>query len=143
MLYLMSIKPLFARQIYSERKGFELRKRGRIKEGSRIILYETAPLKAITGEFKAGRILLLKFSDVYRMIVEGKLRGCDKRDLDYVRGGDKIQVIEILNSKEYNVFLRLRDLRALVPRFVPPRSYIKLNKEKYRPLIRVINEFSR
>lgn len=142
MIYLMSIKPIFARQIYSGRKGFELRKRGRIKEGSRIVLYETAPLKAITGEFRAGKVTILEFNDVNRMLFEGKLRGCDKRDLNYVKGGKRIQVIEILSSKEYNTSLRLKELRALIPGFTPPRSYIMLTKERYEPLLKAINKIS-
>ena len=50
--YLMSIKPLFAEQILSGQKRYELRRRaGEISAGSLVVLYASNPVKAIVGEF--------------------------------------------------------------------------------------------
>ena len=138
MIYLMSIKPIFAKQIYTGKKEFELRKRARIKTGSRVVLYESSPVRAITGEFKAGRTFFLSFNDVRDLILRKRFRGCDRRDLKYIREGKRIQIIEVKDPMRYPSALRLNKLREIIPGFMPPRSYIRLDRDKYKPIVKAL-----
>lgn len=50
---ILSIKPTYAKKIYSGEKTIELRKKlGKgFKRGARVYIYETSPIKAVTGSF--------------------------------------------------------------------------------------------
>jgi len=56
---LLSIKPKFAEEILSGVKMFELRTGSGIESGSRVVMYVSSPVKALVGEFTAGRVLLV------------------------------------------------------------------------------------
>ena len=53
---IFSIKPNMAEAIYAGRKIVELRTRVPVEEVRRIWLYESAPVKMITGSFRPGKI---------------------------------------------------------------------------------------
>lgn len=53
----MSIKPHFAEAILRGDKTLELRrKRPRLQPGTRVLIYATAPVKAVVGWFEVGEI---------------------------------------------------------------------------------------
>ena len=137
----MSIKPIFARQIYNKVKGYELRRKlFPLVKGDRIILYETSPVKSITGEFIAGEVKELEPEEVLSLIRKGVLQGCDDLDVPYVVGRRKVLVIEVKCPKLFKHQLSLSHLRRLVKGFRPPRSYMVVKNEK---LIKVIEMWSR
>ena len=49
---LMSIKPQYSRRILSKEKSFELRRTAvKLKEGDRVVVYASSPVKAVVGVF--------------------------------------------------------------------------------------------
>lgn len=139
-IILMSIKPIFAKQIYNKLKGYELRKKlFSIHERDRIILYETFPVKSITGEFIAGEVKELFSSDVVNLIRKGVLKGCNELDIPYIIGKRKILVIEIKSPRIYKHLLSLDNIRRIVKGFHPPRSYVIVRDKK---LIRAIERLA-
>ena len=136
-IYLLSIKPQFAEQIYKGVKKYELRRKvGNMKPYSDIIIYESAPVKAVTGVIKIGNIRVLPSEKVKTLILAGELEGCGKEDLKYVVGKKPILVIEIIEYRKLRRKLGLEELKAIIDSFKPPLSYIRIDdKKKYEKLI--------
>ncbi len=136
-VYLLSIKPWFAKQIYEGIKKYELRRKvGVIEPHSDVIIYESAPVKAVTGVMKVGEVRVLPPEKVELMVLSGELKGCGEADLKYVSGERPVLVIEVIESKKLRRILTLEDLRAIIPGFKPPLSYIRLDyREKYVKLV--------
>ena len=61
---LMSIKPKWAKELYSGKKTVEFRKSSP-SVGSLVFLYESAPVKAVTGVFKVVAVLSSNASHVW------------------------------------------------------------------------------
>lgn len=112
-VWIFPIKPLFAAQIYSGLKKYELRRRVRVSRGDLVVLYETAPVKALTGEFVAGEVVLKPAEVVRRDVIAGLLRGCDERDLPYVGLKGVVAVIEVRAPRVYPEPITLDELRKL------------------------------
>lgn len=136
----MSIKPIFAKQIYDKVKGYELRRKlFPIFEGDHIILYETAPVKSITGEFIAGEVKELNSDKVVNLIRKGLLRGCNELDIPYVIGERKVLVIEVKSPRAFKCSLSLDDIKNIIKDFHPPRSYFVIKSKK---LLRIIERLT-
>lgn len=89
-VYIMSIKPKWARELYSGKKTVEFRKNSP-PVGSLVFLYESSPVKAVTGVFVVGAILSSRASHVWyatRALKHVWKSGTVKRDelLDYSGG---------------------------------------------------------
>ena len=133
----MSIKPIFAKEIYEGIKKYELRRKiFGIEPFSLVILYESSPKKAITGKFIAGKVVEMNSEVVIRLINEGKIEGCTELDIPYVTGKRKILVIEVLNPKKYKRELTLSIIRSHIPKFKPPLSYMRLKNKSLLSLIK-------
>jgi len=134
-VWVFPIKPLFAAQIYSGHKRYELRRRVRVSRGDLIVLYETAPVKALTGEFTAGEVVLRPAEAVRRDIAAGLLRGCDERDLPYVGLRGLVAVIEVCAPRVYLEPITLNELRKLSIRL---RLRGPFRADRYPELVRLI-----
>jgi len=141
-VYLISLKPVFARQIFEGTKKYELRRKvGRIEPGSLLLVYESAPVKALTGVIEVGRVEVLEADVVVSMIRRGELEGCDEADVEYVIGERPVLVLEVVAYKRFPRPIGLEELRRLVPGFRPPLSYIKIDKGgKYSRLLEEVKE---
>jgi len=138
------MKPLFAGQIYRGLKKYELRRRRlKIEREDRIVLYETTPVKAITGEFKAGDIAYMNAILVAERVRAGLIEGCDERDLPYVGLRGLVTVIEVTGAVRYRNPIGLREIRTLAPRITLrcpfrverwPRLLERINDELERSL---------
>lgn len=126
--YILSIKPVFGEQILSGAKGYELRRRGRFEPGSAIVLYESSPVRAVVGEFRAGRVFRVELGELLEMLRRGELRGCGEADVPYVLGARRAVVIEVVDPVRYPRPLGLAELRVLVPGFRPPLSYARFGE---------------
>ncbi len=136
-VYLLSIKPQFAEQIYKGVKKYELRRKiGDLKPNSYLIIYESAPVKAVTGIIKTGNIRVLSPREVEALVLAGKLEGCGEEDLKYIAGHRPVLVIEIVEYTKLKRALKLEELRTIIDGFKPPLSYIRVDgKERYAKLI--------
>lgn len=140
-VYLMSFKPLFAFQVVRGEKGYELRRRASIEEGARILVYASSPVKAIVGEFKAGRVKRASPGEVEEFVLSGALKGCDERDLPYVRGKSWVAIIEVTSPIKYTSHLSLERIREIAPWFRPPISFYELKPlEKWKWLLKEVEK---
>lgn len=140
--YLMSFKPVFALQILRGIKAFEIRRRFPAKEGSLLVVYASRPISAVLGDFAAGRIRRVRAEVARKNILEGAYEGCDSRDLEYVGEGGYVYVAEVTRPNRYPFPISLDEIRKIIPRFTPPRSYIRL-AGRYSPLLERILELRR
>ena len=115
-VWVLPVKPLFAEQIYEGVKKYELRRRRlKIEREDRIALYETTPVKAITGEFGAGNVTYMDAALVAKRVRAGLIEGCDERDLPYVGLRGLVTVIEVTGAIRYRNPIGLREIRMLAP----------------------------
>ncbi len=131
----MSFKPIFAYQVVRGVKKLELRKKVfNIERDSRVLVYASKPIKAIVGEFKVGRVIEGKVRDIWEYAKRVPDSGVDERDLPYIEGGRRILAIEVLNPIEYRKIITINDIRIVIPKWRPPRSYTKV-RERFRSIL--------
>ena len=125
---LMSIKPVFAEEILTGFKKFELRSRtADIASGDKIIMYASTPVKSLVGMFTAGRIFTLTYEELSRMYGQNQLPGITERDLEFMRGRKRpLLAIEVLNPIRFNEPIHLSEIRQQIPGFRPPMNYVRL-----------------
>jgi predicted transcriptional regulator len=82
---ILSLRPSFASLIYSGSKAFEFRRvRMAATVGDRVLIYESAPVGRVTGEFVVGDIVYGPPGEILKMAgsragagAAGYLQGCD------------------------------------------------------------------
>ena len=120
---LLSMRPCYARKIFSGVKTVELRRvRPQVHAGDRVYVYVTSPVKALAGWFTIKDVLHVAPSTLWRRV--GPQSGVTKREFDaYYAGASTAVGLIVGEVLEYNEWIGLASLRALVPRFHPPRSF--------------------
>ena len=136
----MSIKPRYSRKIFAGLKKYELRRftGTTIVEGSKIIVYESGHVKAIVGEFTAGKVFEGDYNTLRRMLSKHIGRGIDREDLKYIEGARRAMAIQVLNPTLYNIKVKLNQLRNIIPGFMPPISFRRLYPGE--PLVKLLIE---
>lgn len=127
-LYLMSIKPQYARAIFAGRKRYELRKlRGLppIEEGSVIVVYVSGRIKSIVGEFRAGRVYKATPEKVWS-IASAPGSGVGEDAWHYIKGAGRAMAIEVSEAVMYERPITLEEIRRVIPGWNPPYSYKRL-----------------
>ena len=129
-LYLMSIRPQFAFQIFRGVKRFELRRwiGVPIEEGSIVVVYVSGNVRAIMGEFKVGKVISGRPEDVWREVIRYPSPGVDHDDWPYIRGANRALALEVVDAILYPRKVTLEELRRVIPGWMPPLSY-KLLRE--------------
>lgn len=121
---LMSIRPRFAERILKGIKKFELRRYiFPIPERSRIIVYASSPIKAIIGEFEAGRVFKASPETVWQFVNTFPDSGIEDEDWKYIKGARYALAIEVVNPVYYEEPIPLEVIRKYIPSFAPPMSY--------------------
>jgi len=129
-IYLMSIRPQYARAIFAGRKKFELRKLAGarvVEEGAVIVVYSSGKVKSIVGEFRAGRIIVGTPERVWAS-VRRPGTGIGDDAWPYVRGAKRAMAIEVVDPVLYPSPVALEEIRRLIPGWMPPFSYRRINK---------------
>ncbi len=124
-MYLMSIRPKYARAIFSGVKKFELRKISGmppITEGSIIVVYVSGNVKSIVGEFKAGKVYKASPEIIWNL-TKGPDKGIGEDAWNYIRGAKRAMAIEVLEPKLYHRPVTLEEIRRIIPGWMPPMSY--------------------
>lgn len=126
MNVLLSIRPEFIRMISSGEKKYEFRKTiFRRTDIRKVIVYATAPVSRVVGEFEIESIL---FDEVHSLWEETKLHaGIDKKYFfEYFTEKEKGYAIKIKNYEEYSKSRKLDD----VYHSVPPQSFAYIDETK-------------
>lgn len=127
-ILLISIKPIYANLILDGSKTVELRKSlPRIEKETLIVIYASAPMKAIVG---VGIV-----SDVIKddpKIVWAKYKhsvGINKQTFnDYFKNKSKAVGILLKSIYRLDPEIKLDSIRKELPNFSPPQSYKYLSK---------------
>ncbi|MCZ7536097.1 MAG: ASCH domain-containing protein [Acidimicrobiia bacterium] len=92
--WLLSIHPGFARALYAGDKRYEYRRRRvNLATGDRVLVYESAPVSAVTGEFKVGEVRVAAAA-VIDVIAGVPL---DHLEAAYLEGASTASAIEAMN----------------------------------------------
>lgn len=127
-MYLMSIRPQYANAIFSKRKKYELRKLSGVKpveEGSVIIVYSSGKVKSIVGEFTAGEIIIDTPERIWA-VVSRPGTGIGGDAWAYIRGARRAMAIKVENPRLYPRPVSLEEIRRIIPGWMPPFSYKRL-----------------
>jgi predicted transcriptional regulator len=123
MKVLLSIKPEFAYKILNGEKKYEFRrsifKRAEIKD---VIIYASAPISKIIGEFEIDRIV---YEDIEKLWdITNSAAGISKEYfLKYFNDKEKGYAIRVKKSKKYEKPLCLKSTYGLLP----PQSFLYLD----------------
>jgi predicted transcriptional regulator len=126
-IILLSIRPAFAALAFSQRKLFEYRRaRVGVRSGDLVLLYETAPVGLITGQFRVGGV---RYGHAELAQGEPDVR---VRELveEYLLDVSCATAIEITRLERFVEPVTLDEV--LVRR--PPQSYMFLGKEVWDSL---------
>ncbi len=124
-LYLISIRPHYAYQIFRGVKRFELRRNvgPDIPEGSVMIVYASGNVRAIVGEFRVVRVIAGTAEQVWREVMKHPSPGVGSDAWPYIRGAEKALALEVGNPILYPRRVTLEELRRIIPGWMPPLSY--------------------
>lgn len=123
---IMSIKPTYARRIFEGTKRFELRRSAiKLDPGDRVIVYESAPTKAVVGSFLVEDVVRDGPHALWRR--HRKAFGIAKGDyFAYFEGRDTAHAIRVA-MVESVAPVPLETLRQRIADFRPPQSYMRWN----------------
>ncbi len=123
MKVLLSIKPIYADKIFAGTKKYEFRrsifKNPNIKT---IVVYSSAPVQKVIGEFEIESILQSNISELWDMTAQES--GINKEFFfEYYKGKDRGFAIKIKNTKKYDKPL---DIKADF-KLTPPQSFVYIH----------------
>jgi predicted transcriptional regulator len=124
---LISVKPKYANHIFEGIKTVELRKRRlRVKSGTRIWIYATAPSAAIRGYANLAYIETGSPSQIWKVL--GPQTGISKKEFEtYFEKCDEAHALILTNVMALKTPLPLGTIRKAVIDFQPPQFYCHLN----------------
>lgn len=122
MRVLLSIKPEFAEKIFDGTKRFEFRRSlFKNREVDTIVVYASAPISKVIGEFKIEHILQHELEDLWEQTKD--YSGISKEYYDkYFNGKDSGFAIKVKSTNRYKRALNLREEFGMVP----PQSFAYL-----------------
>lgn len=128
---LMSIKPKYAEQIIRGNKTIELRRVApNLDKSTVLLIYESTPVKAITGYAFISEITKLSPSEAWAQYA-GKAQ-ISKHDFDeYYQGADQAFAIHLKKAARLLEPISLADLRSEQILFNPPQSYRYLHLQAF------------
>lgn len=119
MKVILSIKPDFAEKIFNGSKKFEFRRRlYKNKDVNTVIVYASAPISKIIGEFEIGSVLHDDLSSLWKRTKE--YSGITKEYYqDYFKGKENGYAIAVKKAKKYDRPICIRESFGLTP----PQSF--------------------
>ncbi len=124
-IYLISIRPQYAYQIFRGVKKFELRRNigTPIPEGAIMVVYASGNVKAIVGEFRVIRVIEGSAEHVWKEVMKHPSPGVGSDAWPYIRGAQKAVALEVGDPILYPRRITLDELRRIIPGWMPPLSY--------------------
>ena len=126
---LMSIKPKFSRLIFAGEKKYELRKTPIINKADKmVIVYESAPTKAIVGSFTINGVVRKAPTELWRDLKQDI--GISKMELfAYFQQKQWGYAIEVGNPKLFKQRISLMELREHYNSWNPPQNFQYLRSD--------------
>lgn len=130
----LSIKPVFADEIYNGRKRIELRRSVGVffRPGAEIFIYSTSPNKALTGRATINKMELVPVKSI---IANHLADSCIDAEscINYFNGKDRGYLIWLTNIMRFSEPMHLSELKRIG--FTAPQSFSYASKE----LITMVN----
>ena len=127
---LLSIRPKFADLIFSGKKTIELRRvLPKIEKGDLVLVYESAPVKALRGAFEVVGVLRDTPAAIWRKVRQSACVSQKQFD-DYFDGVDHACAILLGTKWVFGERLTLEMIRRHDSRFRPPQSFSYLTSER-------------
>jgi len=121
---IISIRPFFVNAIFCQEKRFEFRRVvARFRTGDRMIVYATAPLSLLVGEFRVGRVLTGTPEEVCAETGPDPLQ---RHTASYLRGARSCTAIEIIDPERWDSPM---PLARFTPGIRPPQSYAFIKED--------------
>lgn len=119
MKVLLSIKPEFAEKIFNGSKRFEFRRMlFKNREVSKVVVYASAPISKVIGEFEVDGIIQKGLDDLWEETKD--FSGITKDYFDkYFTGKEKGFAISVRNPSRYTEPINLKEEFGMVP----PQSF--------------------
>ncbi|MEM4630937.1 MAG: ASCH domain-containing protein [Acidilobaceae archaeon] len=127
-MYILSIKPKYAKAILTGEKKVELRRlRGQKPppSGAIMVMYASGDVQKIVGEFEVERVDVGTPEKIWALVA-GPHTGVKPDVWKYVKGPWRVAAIWVKRPTEYYVKVSLEELRRIIPGWLPPRSYEEL-----------------
>ena len=133
-MILLPIHPEFVAKIRSGEKRFEFRTRvpAALNDDPLVLVYATAPVRAIVGYFRVGSVLALSPTAMWRA-TKAEAGISRARFSVYFRGRPTAYAMEIA---EFRAFVRPCSLEALRGTPAPPQSFTMLTSDQRRRILR-------
>jgi len=127
MKVILSIKPEFAEKIFNGSKKYEFR-RSIFKDPTvkKIIVYASAPISKIVGEFEIDKILRSELNTLWSKTKEHSGIS-EEYYLKYFEGKKEGYALKIKNTHKYVDYFSIKDDFGLFP----PQSFAYLKESKY------------
>jgi len=129
-LLLISVKPQYARKIFSGEKTVELRKSAprKANKDSLLLIYVTSPVKELWGICKIDEIISNNPMDLWDEI--GDKTGISKKEYSaYYKKSNNAYGIKLKDIKNFlDNPIKLTLLKDLIPGFAPPQTYRYIDK---------------
>lgn len=124
MKVILSIKPEFANKIFNGTKKFEFRRTlFKNKEVKKIVVYASAPISKVIGEFEIDRIFHEELDQLWNQT--SKFSGISEDYyMQYFNGKESGFAIEVKNPKKYKNGLCIKQNFGLNP----PQSFAYLRE---------------
>ena len=122
MKILLSIKPEFANKIFNGSKKFEFRRLVfKNKSVNTVVVYASAPVSKVIGEFDIEQVLKLELSELWDKTKD--FSGISKEFYDsYFSGKEEGFALKIKNPKLYSKAKNIKDEYGMTP----PQSFAYL-----------------
>ncbi|MET1129108.1 MAG: DNA-binding protein [Thermoproteota archaeon] len=125
-IYLISIKPVYAHQIFQGTKKYELRRNARIEPGSTMVVYVSGHVRAVVGEFDVGRVIEGSPQEVWSAVTKSSGHGIGRDAWRYIKNGRTAVALEVASRRLYPRRVTLEEIRRIIPGWMPPMSYKRL-----------------
>lgn len=126
MKIILSIKPQFVREIFEGRKKFEFRRTMCKQPVDTVVIYCSAPISKVVGEFSVKSVLVETPESLWR--ITHKMAGIDKEYFDmYFFKREKGYAFQIGNVTRY---AEPKLLTSICPGARPPQSFMYLKHEE-------------
>jgi len=141
-VYVMSFKPLYAKQVLTREKTCEIRTCfQKLKPGDIVIVYASNPVKAFLGYLLVGFSRRCTYSEVLELIEEYKCKIPRNNWVFVVKhyhGRENLLFFTIGDTKIFRKKIRYETIRGLKPGFKIPYSYIRVEHEFFDTLLELV-----
>jgi predicted transcriptional regulator len=134
---IISLKPKYAKKLFEGEKKIELRRtRTRLQTNDLVLVYVSAPVKALTGAFRVKNLIEDLPNNLWSITQDGAAITREEFD-EYYAGATRGVAIFIEEVFVFSQAINLENLRRKWPTFFPPQIYRYLTQEEVSHLYKV------